>query len=76
MADYKEEAPGGKKSEHLGNHTYTTEAGHVVEIDNTPGDCRIHIYHRGGTFIEVKDDGALIMKVEGKTQEFNNNGRD
>ena len=76
MADYKEEAPGGKKSEHLGNHTYTTEAGHVIEIDNTPGDCRIHIYHRGGTFIEVKDDGALIMKVEGKTQEFNNNGRD
>jgi hypothetical protein len=76
MVDYKEEAPGGKKSEHLGNHTYTTEAGHVIEIDNTPGDCRIHVYHKSGTFIEIKEDGAMITKVEGKTQEFNNNGRD
>jgi len=76
MPDYKEEAPGGKKSEYLGNHTFTTEAGHIVEFDNTPGDTRIHIYHCSGTFIEIKDDGAYISKVEGKTQEFNNNGRD
>jgi hypothetical protein len=76
MPDYKEEVPGGKKSEYLGNHTFTTEAGHVVEFDNTPGDTRIHIYHCSGTFIEIKDDGAMISKVEGKTQEFNNNGRD
>lgn len=76
MAEYKEQEPGGKKSEYLGNHTFTTEAGHIVEFDNTPGDCRIHIYHASGTFIEIKDDGAMISKVEGKTQEFNNNGRD
>jgi len=76
MAKYREEAPGGKKSEYLGNHTFTTEAGHIVEFDNTPGDCRIHIYHASGTFIEIKDDGAMISKVEGKTQEFNNKGRD
>lgn len=76
MADYKEETPGGKKSEYLGNHTFTTEAGHIVEFDNTPGDCRIQIYHCSGTFIEIKDDGAMISKVEGKTQEFNNKGRD
>ena len=76
MPDYKEEVPGGKKSEYLGNHTFTTEAGHIVEFDNTPGDTRIHIYHCSGTFIEIKDDGAYISKVEGKTQEFNNNGRD
>jgi len=76
MPKYKEEVPGGKKSEYLGNHTFTTEAGHIVEFDNTPGDCRIHIYHKSGTFIEIKDDGAMISKVEGKTQEFNNKGRD
>jgi len=76
MADYKEEVCGGKKSEYLGNHTFTTESGHIIECDDTPGDCRIHIYHASGTFIEIKDDGAMISKIEGKTQEFNNKGRD
>ena len=77
MADeIKEQTPGGKKSEYLGVHTYTTEAGHIVEIDNTPGDRRIHVYHASGTFIEIQDDGIMITKVEGKTQEFNNKGKD
>jgi hypothetical protein len=76
MADWNQQDQGGKKSEYLGNHTYTTEAGHVVEFDNTPGDCRIHIYHKSGTFVEIKDDGAMITTAKGGRQDFNDKGRD
>ena len=64
MATHNEQAPGGDKSKYLGNHVYTTEAGHMVEVDNSPGDRRIHIYHASGTFIEIKDDGARISNVQ------------
>ena len=76
MANWDQEDRGGKKTEYLGNHVYTTEAGHVVEFDNTPGDRRIHVYHASGTFIEIKDDGAMISTVKGKRQDFNDKGRD
>ena len=76
MPSWNQEEQGGKKTEYLGNHTYTTEAGHVVEFDNTPGDRRIHVYHASGTFIEIQDSGIMITKVEDQTQEFNNKGKD
>jgi hypothetical protein len=76
MPSWNQEDQGGKKTEYLGNHTYTTEAGHVVEFDNTPGDRRIHVYHASGTFIEIKDDGAMITTAKGKRQDFNDKGRD
>jgi hypothetical protein len=76
MANWDQQEQGGKKTEYLGNHTYTTEAGHVVEFDNTPGDCRIHVYHKSGTFIEIKDDGAMITTTKGGRQDFNDKGRD
>jgi len=74
MAKWDEKAPGGKKTEYLGNHTITTEAGHMVEIDNTPGDRRVKIYHAKGTVIEVHDDGAMITTVKGLTQNFHDKG--
>lgn len=76
MASWNQQDQGGKKTEYLGNHTYTTEAGHVVEFDNTPGDRRIHVYHASGTFIEIKDDGAMITTTKGGRQDFNDKGRD
>lgn len=45
------------------NHVHRTEAGHVREIDNTPGCERIHEYHRSGTFYEIQADGSKITKV-------------
>jgi hypothetical protein len=65
-----EKAPGGKKSKYLGNHVITTEAGHKIEIDNSPGDRRIHVYHASGTFIEIQDDGARITKIQKYDQEY------
>jgi hypothetical protein len=76
MVAIEEKPPGGKKSQYLGNDTFTTESGHKIEVDDTPGDRRIHIYHASGTCIEIQDDGAFIYKSQEKTQFFHNAGQD
>lgn len=65
-----EKKPGGDKAKYLGNHVITTEAGHKIEIDNSPGDRRIHVYHASGAFIEIQDDGARISKIINYDQEY------
>jgi len=38
------------------------ETGHVIEIDDTPGAERIHIWHKKGTNIEIYPDGKIVIK--------------
>ncbi len=45
------------------NKVIQTERGHVVEIDDTPGEERIHIYHKSGTYSEVNKEGRLVDKI-------------
>lgn len=47
------------------NKVHTTKAGHVLEIDDTPGAERIHIYHKSGTYVEMTQEGDHIVKVKG-----------
>lgn len=51
------------------NHVMESEAGHVVEIDNTPNHERIHIYHKSGTFFEIDKNGTLRQHVQGDSYE-------
>ena len=44
------------------NHTKESESGHVIELDDTPGAERVHIFHRTGTYIEVHPDGKIVKK--------------
>lgn len=44
------------------NKTYQSESGHVIEIDDTEGAERIHIYHRSGSFVEFHPDGTIVKK--------------
>lgn len=44
------------------NNVFQTEAGHVVEIDDTPGEERIHVYHKAGTYIEINKEGRIVIK--------------
>lgn len=37
---------------------------HVIEIDDTDGVERIHIYHVSGTFDEVHSDGSKVTKIK------------
>jgi hypothetical protein len=77
MADtHDEPMPGGKKSVYLGCHTITHEAGHTIEIDNSPSDRRIHLYHASGTYIRIEDNGAIVIHAVGPTKEYNESGRD
>ena len=47
------------------NHAHFSEAGHLIEIDDTPGAERLHWYHRTGTFREIHPDGTLVEKNVG-----------
>ena len=51
------------------NKVRQSESGHIIEIDDTEGSERIHIYHKSGTFIEVHPDGSMVRKVRGSNHE-------
>ena len=52
------------------NKVTQTESGHIIEIDDTPGAERIHIYHKSGTFIEVDANGTMVQRVRGSSYNF------
>jgi hypothetical protein len=37
--------------------------GHIVEFDSTPGEERIHEYHKSGTFREIDKDGTKVETI-------------
>lgn len=47
------------------NHVTESESGHVIEIDDTPGNERIHVYHKTGTFVEVDSVGNMVRTIKG-----------
>jgi hypothetical protein len=47
------------------NKTFTTEGGHAVEFDDTPGAERIHIFHKSGTYVEIDNEGTRVDKTVG-----------
>lgn len=47
------------------NKVMKTESGHAVEIDDTPGAERIHIFHKSGTYVEIDRAGQLVVKTVG-----------
>ena len=51
-------------------HVWYTESGHALEVDDTPGAERLHMYHRSGTFQEIQDTGDKIEKIIGDDYEI------
>jgi hypothetical protein len=47
------------------NKVLQTESGHFVEVDDTPGNERLHIFHKSGTYTEIDKDGRKVDKVVG-----------
>lgn len=41
------------KTEYPYNTTYTTKSGHAIELDDTVGHERIHIWHKSGSYEEI-----------------------
>jgi hypothetical protein len=58
------------KSKYPYNKTITTESGHAIELDDTPGSERIHVYHKSGTYVEVDPRGRMVTKVVGDDYEI------
>jgi hypothetical protein len=44
------------------NKVQQTESGHVIELDDTPGAERVHMFHRSGSFIEFHPNGTVVYK--------------
>jgi hypothetical protein len=53
------------------NKTYVTPGGHVIELDDTAGAERIHIYHKSGSFSEIHPDGTNVVRTVGNTYSIN-----
>lgn len=49
------------------NNVIETISGHVIEVDDSGGNERIRILHRTGTYIEIKPDGSIVTKSNGKS---------
>lgn len=47
------------------NKVFMTESGHAIEIDDTPGAERIHVWHRMGSYSEFRPDGSVVHKIIG-----------
>jgi hypothetical protein len=52
------------------NHVIETAGGHFVEIDDTEGAERIHVYHQSGTFVEMYPDGKTVFRSKGSSTEI------
>jgi hypothetical protein len=46
------------------NFVITTHGGIVMEFDSTEGSKRFHIYHPSNTYLEMDNDGNLVIKNE------------
>jgi hypothetical protein len=44
------------------NHVIETDKLNIIELDDTPGAERVHIFHKSGTFYEVHPDGKLVVR--------------
>jgi len=58
------EPPTEYNAEYPLNQVIETASGHVIELDDTKGSERIHIYHKSGTFVELYPDGKMVTRVE------------
>ena len=59
------EPPSAYKAEYPYNKVTETESGHIIEIDDTPGSERLHVYHKSGTYIEIDRDGNMVCRRKG-----------
>jgi|AntRauTorcE11897_2_1112592.scaffolds.fasta_scaffold00173_21 phage baseplate assembly protein gpV len=45
------------------NKVTESNSGHVIELDDTEGAERLHVYHRAGTFYEVHPNGSQVVRI-------------
>lgn len=46
------------------NQVIATDNGLVIEIDDTKGSERVHVWHPSGSYIEMQSNGKIVLKSE------------
>lgn len=44
------------------NHVMHTDGDQIIELDDTPGAERVHIFHKSGSFVEMHPDGKVVIR--------------
>jgi hypothetical protein len=44
------------------NKSFRSESGHLIEIDDSPGNERVHVFHKTGTYVEIDKNGQTVIK--------------
>jgi GH24 family phage-related lysozyme (muramidase) len=52
------------------NKVRQSESGHVMEIDDTPSNERLHTWHTAGTFDEIDRNGSKTSRIVGDSYEI------
>jgi len=65
-----EQPPSPYKGEYPYNKVTQTESGHIIEVDDTPGAERVHVYHKSGTFVEIDSTGSIVKRAKGSSYEI------
>lgn len=58
------------KAKYPHNKVLQTTSGHVVEIDDTPNEERLHIRHKSGTYVEIDKNGRVVIKTVGNRHDL------
>lgn len=51
-----------RKNVYPNNKVKRTTSGHVIEVDDTPGGERLHVYHKSGTLVEIQPNGDIVTQ--------------
>jgi len=52
------------------NRVLETESGHIIELDDTKNNERVRVYHKSGSYIEIKPDGSFVQKSVGDENHY------
>jgi len=57
------------------NYVIVTHGGITMELDSTPGSNRLHLYHPSNSYIEIDNDGNMVVKNNAEKYEIVANGK-
>lgn len=55
------------------NKVYKSKAGHLIELDNTSGEERVHLKHASGTYVLLDKDGTVYINSSNTTVDITGN---
>ena len=74
--EYRPEFDSSYKAKYPFNRVIASKSGHIIEIDDTAGEERLHVYHKAGTYIEINKDGRVVIKCINDSYELVNGNKE